>query len=59
MARNNPQTDRGVINQRSGERLRFRCSCGRILVGNAARASHRAAAERRGEASDHRYMGRA
>lgn len=57
--RTNPQTDRGVANQRSGSRLRYRCSCGRILVGNAARASHEDAARRRGDESAHQYDGRA
>lgn len=54
----NPQTDRGVTNKRSGQNLLRRCTCGRIVTGNAAWWSHLDAAERHGEASAHGYAGR-
>lgn len=53
----NPQTDRGVANKRSGKRLRRRCTCGRIIAGNAAWWSHLDAAKRREDAG-HGYTGR-
>jgi hypothetical protein len=55
----NPQTDRGVTNKRSGQNLRRRCRCDRIVAGNAAWWSHLDAAERRGESESHGYAGRA
>lgn len=59
----NPQTDRGVANKRSGQRLRRRCRCGRIIAGNAAWWSHlnsrNSLAENRVTPGCHGYAGRA
>jgi hypothetical protein len=61
--RENPQTDRGVTNQRSGENLRRKCTCGRIITGNAAWWSHlnsrTSLAENRVTPGCHAYGGRA
>ena len=59
----NPQTDRGVANKRSGQRLRRKCTCGRILTGNAAWWSHQNSRQSREDMAlvpwSHGYNGRA
>jgi hypothetical protein len=54
----NPQTDRGVANKRSGQKLRRTCRCGQVIAGNAAWWSHQDAAERRGAQDAHGHAGR-
>lgn len=54
-----PGDRRAKANQNSGRKIRRKCSCGRIIVGNAAWWAHNDAAERRGDTHEHRYQGRA
>jgi hypothetical protein len=41
--------DKTRLHQGAHARTAYECSCGKIVHGNGARASHRAAHERRGE----------